>query len=121
MGFFFFSSRRRHTRCGRDWSSDVCSSDLDRLDGTIAELLRIRAEVGWPPLASPIGQFLGSQALLNVLSASRYSVVVDELRALVEGHLGTPPGPSDAAVKRAVALTADPESEEETTAPGLQE
>src|SRR3989442_2094682 len=28
MRFFFFSSRRRHTRCGRDWSSDVCSSDL---------------------------------------------------------------------------------------------
>src|SRR6266498_4776157 len=28
MVFFFFSSRRRHTRCGRDWSSDVCSSDL---------------------------------------------------------------------------------------------
>src|SRR3984885_14118258 len=26
----FFSSRRRHTRCGRDWSSDVCSSDLRR-------------------------------------------------------------------------------------------
>src|SRR2546429_6495572 len=26
---FFFSSRRRHTRCSRDWSSDVCSSDLD--------------------------------------------------------------------------------------------
>src|SRR6266498_5842207 len=29
---FFFSSRRRHTRCGRDWSSDVCSSDLFRAD-----------------------------------------------------------------------------------------
>src|SRR2546422_4718773 len=29
--FFFFSSRRRHTRCSRDWSSDVCSSDLDHL------------------------------------------------------------------------------------------
>src|SRR2546422_5447644 len=28
---FFFSSRRRHTRCSRDWSSDVCSSDLQRL------------------------------------------------------------------------------------------
>src|SRR5579872_6815601 len=28
MFLFFFSSRRRHTRCGRDWSSDVCSSDL---------------------------------------------------------------------------------------------
>src|SRR3989449_5442483 len=31
--FFFFSSRRRHTRCSRDWSSDVCSSDLDLLLG----------------------------------------------------------------------------------------
>src|SRR3989337_2673495 len=28
---FFFSSRRRHSRCYRDWSSDVCSSDLDKL------------------------------------------------------------------------------------------
>src|SRR5262245_62817592 len=30
--FFFFSSRRRHTRCLSDWSSDVCSSDLDKLE-----------------------------------------------------------------------------------------
>src|SRR2546422_3899203 len=30
--FFFFSSRRRHTRCSRDWSSDVCSSDLPQPD-----------------------------------------------------------------------------------------
>src|SRR5947209_14687988 len=34
--FFFFSSRRRHTRYWRDWSSDVCSSDLDRGDGSPA-------------------------------------------------------------------------------------
>src|SRR3989449_7928502 len=33
--FFFFSSRRRHTRCSRDWSSDVCSSDLETI--TLAE------------------------------------------------------------------------------------
>src|SRR2546422_5628903 len=32
MFFFFFSSRRRHTRCSRDWSSDVCSSDLVGLE-----------------------------------------------------------------------------------------
>src|SRR5215813_10369846 len=34
---FFFSSRRRHTRCGRDWSSDVCSSDLAAGDLLAAE------------------------------------------------------------------------------------
>src|SRR3989442_14524988 len=37
--FFFFSSRRRHTRCGRDWSSDVCSSDLSfHTVGQVAEV-----------------------------------------------------------------------------------
>src|SRR3989449_11299924 len=34
--FFFFSSRRRHTRCSRDWSSDVCSSDLHQSVATVA-------------------------------------------------------------------------------------
>src|SRR5258707_4594917 len=38
--FFFFSSRRRHTRYWRDWSSDVCSSDLvKRLKKSIARLI----------------------------------------------------------------------------------
>src|SRR2546429_4825530 len=32
---FFFSSRRRHTRCSRDWSSDVCSSDLEGMKWTL--------------------------------------------------------------------------------------
>src|SRR2546429_3115514 len=43
---FFFSSRRRHTRCSRDWSSDVCSSDLDDFedapDGAATEQLKIQ-------------------------------------------------------------------------------
>ena len=34
--YFFFSSRRRHTRLRRDWSSDVCSSDLGLVDGSLA-------------------------------------------------------------------------------------
>src|SRR5205809_3663728 len=38
--FFFFSSRRRHTRCSRDWSSDVCSSDLTELSVGTAEQLQ---------------------------------------------------------------------------------
>src|SRR2546426_3045040 len=38
IGFFFFSSRRRHTRLQGDWSSDVCSSDLARTVGRLAVL-----------------------------------------------------------------------------------
>src|ERR671931_133081 len=79
----------------------------DRLDEVLEELTTIREEVGWPPIASPIGQILGSQALLHVLSASRYQTVVDELRALIEGRYGSPPGEIDPTVKRAIALVSD--------------
>jgi oxaloacetate decarboxylase alpha subunit len=89
----------------------------DRLDEVLEELDRIRAETGWPPLASPIGQVLASQALLNVLSASRYLVVVDEVRSLVSGAFGTPPAPLDPALERVVQLTADPDTEEDVTPP----
>ena len=83
----------------------------------LEELDRIRAETGWPPLASPIGQVLATQAIINVLSASRYLVVVDEVRSLVTGAFGTPPAPIDPALERVVQLTADPESEEDVTPP----
>ncbi|HEX7525728.1 MAG TPA: hypothetical protein VF327_05435, partial [Gaiellaceae bacterium] len=89
----------------------------DRLEEVLEELDVIRAEVGWPPLAAPIGQVLASQALLNVLSASRYLTIVDELRALVIGRFGTPPGPIDPGVQRAVALTHDPETQEDVAPP----
>ena len=89
----------------------------DRLDEVLEELDRIRAETGWPPLASPIGQVLASQAIINVLSASRYLVVVDEVRSLVTGAFGTPPAPMDPALERVVQLTADPDTEEDVTPP----
>jgi oxaloacetate decarboxylase alpha subunit len=79
----------------------------DRLDEVLDELLRVREEVGWPPLAAPIGQILGSQALLNVLSATRYQTMIDELRALVAGRYGSPPGSIDPTVLRASELLAD--------------
>src|SRR3989442_8639878 len=48
MVCFFFSSRRRHTRCGRDWSSDVCSSDL---------IIRLRRQNYEPLLPEADAQF----------------------------------------------------------------
>ncbi len=79
----------------------------DRLLDVLEELAVIRAEAGWPPLAAPIGQILASQALIHVLSARRYSTVVDEFRALVQGRYGRPPAEPDAGVVRAVALLTD--------------
>jgi len=76
----------------------------DRLDEVLDELDRVRAEAGSPPLAAPIGQIVASQALLNVLSASRYSTIVDELRELAAGRFGRTPGPIDPGLARAVEL-----------------
>ena len=82
----------------------------DRLDEVIDELILMRGESGSPPLAAPIGQILASQALIHVLSASRYQTVIDELRDLVQGRFGTPPGQIDPAVQRALELLGEQES-----------
>src|SRR3989449_6810610 len=65
MVFFFFSSRRRHTRCSRDWSSDVCSSDLGMVD---ALYLSIKRNAG--PIPCHV-----TRGCTDVLT-SRYSEIV---------------------------------------------
>src|SRR5699024_12275242 len=50
--FFFFSSRRRHTRSKRDWSSDVCSSDL--LVGLLAHVRSVLVRPGWICPLAPV-------------------------------------------------------------------
>src|SRR3989440_8830035 len=69
-GFFFFSSRRRHTRSDRDWSSDVCSSDLPRCPpppppGTPGSLLAPEY-----PAAVAAGNVETSQAITGALYAA---------------------------------------------------
>src|SRR5215813_14558467 len=52
---FFFSSRRRHTRCGRDWSSDVCSSDLPTASWELVhEAVHVAKHAGEPLRVGPI-------------------------------------------------------------------
>jgi oxaloacetate decarboxylase alpha subunit len=84
----------------------------DRLDEVLAEVAKVRDEVGSPPLAAPIGQIVASQALLNVLTANRYSTMVDELRDLVDGRFGRTPAPVDAALERAVEMRGGAEEEQ---------
>src|SRR3989442_7788350 len=65
----FFSSRRRHTRCGRDWSSDVCSSDLETFaDGAV---LRARAVL----VPEAVGERLGRPQGLPVLERDERDAV----------------------------------------------
>ena len=58
----------------------------------------MRAEVGFPPLVTPMSQIVGTQAVLNVLSGRRWHIVPDEMKAYLRGKYGAAPGPVSRAV-----------------------
>ncbi len=64
----------------------------DKLDAVLAEMPRVRKDLGYPPLVTPTSQIVGSQAALNVMTGKRYSVVAMETRNYVMGLYGEPPG-----------------------------
>lgn len=65
----------------------------DRLREVLDEIPRVRAEVGYPPLVTPMSQIVGTQAVINVLTGKRWQVVPDEMKAYFRGKYGKPPGP----------------------------
>ena len=75
---------------------------LDRLPEVLAELPRLRKEMGYPPLVTPSSQIVGSQAVLNVLAGERFKMVSNETKAYMRGLYGLPPGEVDDAVRRKV-------------------
>jgi oxaloacetate decarboxylase alpha subunit len=66
---------------------------LDRLDDVMKEIPKVRAEVGYPPLVTPMSQIVGTQAVLNVLSGKRWGVIPSEMKDYVAGKYGKAPGP----------------------------
>lgn len=64
----------------------------DKLDSVLAEMPHVRRDLGYPPLVTPTSQIVGSQAALNVMTGTRYSVVATETRNYVMGLYGQPPG-----------------------------
>ncbi|MCE5191708.1 MAG: acetyl-CoA carboxylase biotin carboxyl carrier protein [Actinomycetia bacterium] len=67
----------------------------DRLPDVLAEVPKVRAEVGYPPLVTPLSQIVGTQAVINVLTGKRWSVVPQEMKEYIRGYYGKAPGPMD--------------------------
>ncbi len=74
----------------------------DRLPEVLAEVPRVRADLGYPPLVTPTSQIVGTQAVLNVITGQRYKVIPKEVRAYVQGMYGRPPAPIDVEVQRLI-------------------
>ena len=66
---------------------------LNRLPEVLQEIPVVRAEVGYPPLVTPMSQIVGTQAVLNVLSGRRWHIVPDEMKSYLRGKYGAAPGP----------------------------
>ncbi|MHB1417519.1 MAG: oxaloacetate decarboxylase subunit alpha, partial [Chloroflexota bacterium] len=74
----------------------------DRLREVLAEVPRVRKDLGYPPLVTPSSQMVGTQAVLNVLLGERYKLVPKEIKALVKGAYGQPAIPVDPEVKKKI-------------------
>jgi len=72
----------------------------DKYEEVLAEVPRVRAELGYPPLVTPSSQLVGTQATLNVVLSERYKIIPEEVRQYVRGYYGRPPAPIDPEVKR---------------------
>ena len=79
----------------------------DRLDEVMREIPRVRAEVGYPPLVTPMSQIVGTQAVFNVLTGSRWSVVSKEMKDYLCGYYGKAPGPISPEIYKKVVGNAD--------------
>jgi pyruvate carboxylase subunit B len=73
---------------------------LDRIHEVFAEIPRVRADLGYPPLVTPTSQIVGTQAVLNVLTGERYKSITNEVKRYLQGGYGRPPAPVDLEVQR---------------------
>ncbi|SDX10737.1 sodium-extruding oxaloacetate decarboxylase subunit alpha [Thiocapsa roseopersicina] len=65
----------------------------DRLDEVLAEIPRVREDLGFLPLVTPTSQIVGSQAVLNVLMGERYKSITNETAGVLKGEYGVTPAP----------------------------
>jgi len=65
---------------------------IDKLDAVLEETPKVRADLGYPPLVTPLSQMVGVQATVNVLLGERYKNVGKEIKSYIRGEYGTAPG-----------------------------
>ena len=80
----------------------------DKIEEVLAEVPKVRAEVGYPPLVTPLSQIVGTQAVMNVISGERWKMVTKEMRNYIKGLYGKPPGEIKEEIKKKVLGDEEP-------------
>ena len=66
---------------------------MDKFDAALAEIPQVRADMGYPPLVTPLSQMVGNQAVTNVLVGERYRQISKEIQNYIKGEYGIAPAP----------------------------
>jgi len=73
---------------------------LDRMNDVLAEIPRVREDLGYPPLVTPTSQIVGTQSVLNIATGERYKTITNEVKLYMQGRYGQAPGNVSADIRR---------------------
>lgn len=74
----------------------------DKYDAVLAEVPKVREDLGYPPLVTPMSQMVGAQAVFNVISGVRYKIIPTEIKNYVKGMYGRPAAPISDEIKKII-------------------
>lgn len=80
----------------------------NKFDEVLREVPKVREDLGYPPLVTPMSQMVGTQALFNVILGERYKMVPKEIKDYVRGLYGKPPYPIKEDVKQKIISDEEP-------------
>ena len=80
---------------------------LEHMNAVLEEIPRVRKDLGYPPLVTPTSQIVGTQAVLNVITGSRYKSITNEVKLYLQGRYGKPAAPVNTAVRQQAIGNAD--------------
>ncbi|MBR4469820.1 MAG: pyruvate carboxylase subunit B [Erysipelotrichaceae bacterium] len=75
---------------------------MDRYDEVMLEIPKVRRDLGYPPLVTPMSQMVGTQAVMNVLMGERYKITIKEVRDYLHGKYGRAPAEVDQDVRKKI-------------------
>ena len=75
---------------------------MDKYEEVLREIPRVRKDMGYPPLVTPLSQMVGTQAVLNIISGKRYRIVAKEIKDYLRGRYGKYPSPVNEEIKKKI-------------------
>jgi len=75
---------------------------IDKYDAVLAEVPRVREDLGYPPLVTPMSQMVGAQAVFNIISGGRYKIIPTEIKNYVKGMYGNPASPISEEIRKKI-------------------